>query len=370
MKALGIILAGGSSKRMGLLTKNRALAAIPVACTYKSIDFSLSNMTNSGIGKVAVLTMYNAKSINDYLRSSKWWNFGRKNGGLYTFSPMLTSNNSWWYKGTADSIWQNIEWIKSSHEPYVVIASGNGIYKMDYGKPLEYHIKKEADITIVCTKTEDDPRLYGVVSIDKEGRITELQEKPLDASSHMVSCGVYIIRRRLLIELLEECARDDKNDFVNDVVIRHIRRGRVYGYMLDSFWCGITSVESYYKVNMEFLRPEFAKFFFAEEPRIYTRIGDRPPAKYNDGAYVKHSLVSDGCIINSEVRDSLLFKKVYVGNNTKIKDCIIMDNVYIGDNVQLENCIVDSDSTILPGTSYLREDKVRVIAENNNRYDI
>ena len=104
MKAIGIILAGGSSKRMGELTKDRALAAIPVACTYKSIDFSLSNMTNSGIGKVAVLTMYNAKSINDYLRSSKWWNFGRKNGGLYTFSPTLTSSNSWWYKGTADSI--------------------------------------------------------------------------------------------------------------------------------------------------------------------------------------------------------------------------------------------------------------------------
>lgn len=370
MKALGIILAGGNNMKMGPLAKSRAIAAIPIAGTYRCIDFSLSNMTNSGISKVAVLTQYNAKSLNDHLRSSKWWNFGRKKGGLYVFAPTLTASNSWWYKGTADAIWQNVDWLRESHEPYVVISSCNGIYKLDYNKVIEYHIEKDADITIVCTTVKDDPRQYGVVKMEMDDRITELQEKPMIANTNMVSCGIYVIRRRLLISILEECAAEDRSDFVNDVIVRYIRMNKVYGYMMNSFWSTVSSIESYYNTNMAFLQPDIRRYFFEDEPRIYTKIGDRPPAKYNQNTCVKNSLVSVDCIINGEVRDSLLFKSVYVGENSRIKDCIIMNDVFIGDNVQLENCIVESHSTILPGTIYQREDKIKVIAEANNRYDI
>ena len=146
MRAIGIILAGGNNHRMKELSSKRAIAAMPVAGSYRSIDFSLSNMSNSHVQKVAVLTQYNSRSLNEHLSSSKWWDFGRKQGGLYIFTPTVTAENSYWYRGTADAIWQNIDWLKQSHEPYVVIASGDGVYKMDYNKVLEYHIDKKAEI--------------------------------------------------------------------------------------------------------------------------------------------------------------------------------------------------------------------------------
>ena len=151
MRAVGIILAGGNSEKMQELSYKRAIAAMPVAGSYRSIDFALSNMTNSGIQKVAVLTQYNSRSLNEHLSSSKWWDFGRKQGGLYVFTPTITVENDSWYRGTADAIAQNLDFLRQCHEPYVVIASGDGIYKLDYGRVLEYHIEKKADITIVCS---------------------------------------------------------------------------------------------------------------------------------------------------------------------------------------------------------------------------
>ena len=207
MKALGIILAGGNSSRMQNLTDKRAIAAMPIGGSYRCIDFVLSNMTNSHIQTVAVLSQYNARSLNEHLNSAKWWNFGRKQGGLFLFTPTVTTNNSWWYRGTADAIWQNIDFLKKRHEPYVIIASGDCVYKLDFNKVLDYHIAKQADITVVCAKLPegDDINLYGVVEMDRDGRITEFEEKPMVATSDIVSAGVYVIRRRALIDLLEEC---------------------------------------------------------------------------------------------------------------------------------------------------------------------
>ena len=145
-----MILAGGNSFRMKELSNKRAIAAMPIAGSFRSIDFALSSMSNSNIQKVAVLTQYNSRSLNQHLSSSKWWNFGRKQGGLFVFPPMVTSDNDFWYRGTADAIHQNLDFLKQCHEPYVVIASGDGVYKLDYAKVLEYHIAKKADITVVC----------------------------------------------------------------------------------------------------------------------------------------------------------------------------------------------------------------------------
>ena len=163
MRALGIILAGGNNNKMRELSHKRAIAATPVAGSFRSIDFALSNMANSHISKVAVLTQYNARSLNEHLSSSKWWDFGRKQGGLFIFTPTITPDNSFWYQGTADAIYQNLDFLKKSHEPYVVIASGDGVYKLDYNKVLEYHIAKRADVTIVC-KDMKEKRLPGLES--------------------------------------------------------------------------------------------------------------------------------------------------------------------------------------------------------------
>lgn len=206
MRAVGMILAGGNSYRMKELSNKRAIAAMPIAGSYRSIDFALSSMSNSHIQKVAVLTQYNSRSLNEHLNSSKWWNFGRKQGGLFVFPPMTTADNGFWYRGTADALHQNLDFLKNSHEPYVVIASGDGVYKLDFNKVLEYHIAKKADVTVVCKDvpgTEDLSR-FGVLKMNEDCRIEQFEEKPMAATSHTISCGIYVVRRRQLIELLEK----------------------------------------------------------------------------------------------------------------------------------------------------------------------
>ncbi len=373
MRAIGIVLAGGNSKRMRELSNKRAIAAMPVAGSFRSVDFVLSNMSNSHIQSVAVLTQYNSRSLNEHLSSSKWWDFGRKQGGMYVFTPTITAERSDWYRGTADALYQNLDFLKKSHEPYVVIAGGDCIYKLDYHKVLEYHIEKKADITVVCKdmEPEEDVTRFGLVKTNDEGRITDFEEKPMLATSNTISCGIYVIRRRQLIELLERCASEDRYDFVTDILVRYKNLKRIYAYKLDSYWSNIASVDSYYKTNMDFLKPEVRHYFFREYPEIYSKVDDLPPAKYNPGAEVKNSLVSSGCILNGSVENSVLFKKVYIGNNCVIKNSIILNDVYIGDNTVIENCIVESRDTIRANTTHIgAPDNVKIVIEKNERFTL
>lgn len=371
MKAIGIILAGGNNNRMRELSHRRAIAAMPIAGSFRCIDFALSNMSNSHIQKVAVLTQYNARSLNEHLSSSKWWDFGRKQGGLYVFTPTVTADNSWWYRGTADAIYQNIEFLKRSHEPYVIIASGDCVYKLDYNKVLDYHIEKKADITVVCKDMplDEDVTRFGVVSMDEENRIVEFEEKPMVARHHTISTGIYVIRRRQLIELLEHCASEGRHDFVSDILIRYKNLKRIYGYKIDTYWSNISTVESYYRTNMDFLKPE-VRHFFAGDPQVYSKATDLPPAKYNMGSDVRNCLISSGCIINSHVDNSILFKKVFVGNNCSIRNSIILNDVYIGDNCTIENCIVESRDTIRPNSIFRGDQGIKVVFEQNSRYEV
>ena len=372
MRAIGIILAGGNNRKMRELSQKRAIGAMPVAGSYRSIDFALSNMTNSHIQRVGVLTQYNARSLNAHLSSSKWWDFGRKQGGLFLFTPAVTAENSSWYRGTADAIYQNLSFLKNSHEPYVVITSGDCVYKMDYNKVLEYHISKKADVTVVCKDMPGDVDVtrFGMVKTNADGRIVEFEEKPMVADSHTISCGIYVVRRRQLIELIEKAAQEGRNDFVKDILIRYKNLKRIYGYKIDSYWSNISTVESYYKTNMDFLKPEIRNYFFKQEPGIKTKIDDLPPAKYNPGAVVKNSLISSGCIVNGVVENSVLFKDVFVGNNCVIKNSVILNDVYLGDNTHIENCIVESRDTIRANSYYSGEGEVKIVVEKNERYTL
>ncbi|MDE5863662.1 MAG: glucose-1-phosphate adenylyltransferase subunit GlgD [Lachnospiraceae bacterium] len=372
MRAIGIILAGGNSSRMGELSAKRAVAAMPVTGSYRAIDFSLSNMTNSHIQKVAVFTQYNSRSLNEHLNSSKWWDFGRKQGGLYLFTPTITSTNNVWYQGTADALYQNINFLKESHEPYVVIASGDGIYKLDYNKVLEDHIKKGADITIVCkdiNPEEDDVSRFGVVKCNEDMQVVDFEEKPLVAQTSTASIGVYVIRRRQLIELLEACAKEGRTDFVKDILIRYKNVKKIYAYKMDSYWRNIGTIDSYYKTNMDFLKKDIRDYFFRQYPDVYSKVEDLPPAKYNGEAVVNNSLIASGCIINGTVENSVLFKKVYVGNNCVIRNSIILNDVHIGDNSVIENCIVESRDTLRANTIHTAEPgQIKVVVEKNFRY--
>lgn len=370
MKAVGIILAGGSNSRMRELTLKRAVAAMPVAGSYRSIDFVLSNMSNSHVQKVIVLTQYNSRSLNEHLNSSKWWDFGRKNGGLYVFTPTITEGNSHWYRGTADAIAQNLDFLKRCHEKYVIIASGDAAYKLDYNDVLEYHEAKNADITIVCKELDagEDASRFGILKLNEDGRVEQFEEKPMVATSNTISTGIYIIKRTLLIDLIEHCVAEGKFDFVTDILIRYKNLKKIYGYEIDGYWSNISTVEAYYKTNMDFLKPELRSYFYKQHPGVYSKVADLPPAKYNPGAAVKNSLVSSGCIVNGTVENSVLFKKVFVGKNCVIKNSVILNDVYLGDNVYIENCIVESYNTIRANTRHISEDGVKVIIEETDRY--
>ncbi len=370
MRAVGLILAGGSNSRMKELTSRRAIAAMPIAGSFRAIDFALSSMSNSNIKKVAVLTQFNSRSLDAHLSSSKWWDFGRKQGGLYIFPPMLTTENDHWYRGTADAIGQNLDFLRECHEPYVVIASGDGVYKLDYTKVLEYHIDRQADITVICKDipVTDDLTRFGLVQMNEDGRIVRFEEKPEEAASHTVSCGIYVVRRRLLIELIEQAMREEKHDFVRDVLVRYKDERRIYGYRMTGYWSNIASVDSYYRTNMDFLKQSVRNYFFREYPDVHSKVDDNPPAKYSPGCHVKNSLVANGSIINGTVENSLIFKKVCIGENCIVKDSIILDDVYLGDNVFLENCIVESRSTIRDNTRHVGENGVKIVIESDERY--
>lgn len=370
MRAVGLILAGGNSNRMRELTRKRAVAAMPVAGSYRAIDFALSNMSNSHIQKVAVLTQYNARSLNEHLNSSKWWDFGRKQGGLYVFTPTITADNGYWYRGTADAIYQNLDFIRKCHEPYVVIVSGDAVYKMDYNEVLEYHISKKADVTIVCKQLDslEEASRFGTIKMNESMCIEEFEEKPMVASSNMISTGIYVIRRRLLIDLIEQCAEEDRYDFVTDILIRYRSLKKMYGYEIKDYWSNISTVDAYYKTNMDFLKPEVRNYFFKQLPEVFSKVSDQPPAKYNAGAVVKNSIVASGSIINGTVENSILFKKTFVGNNCVIKNSIILNDVYLGDNTYIENCIVESRDTIRANTRHVGENGVKVVVEKNERY--
>ena len=223
---------------------------------------------------------------------------------------------------------------------------------------------------MVVKKLEDRSEInrFGVVSMTEEGRVTEIDEKPLETNLSTVSTGIYIIRRRLLIELIEKAAEEDRHDFVRDILVRYKNLKKIYAYKLDTYWSNISTVNSYYKTNMDFLKKDVRNYFFKQYPDIYTKVEDLPPAKYNFGAEVRNSLVSSGCIVNGCVENSVLFKKIYIGNNSVVKNCIILNDAYIADNSYLENCIVESGSTIKANSRYVGEGDPIIVVEDNPIY--
>jgi len=343
----GIILAGGNNERLGMLTAERATSAMPIAGCYRAIDFTLSNMTNSGIKKVAVITQYNSRSLRDHLSSSKWWDFGRKQGGLYVFSPFTSKDGSMWFRGTADSIYQNMPFLRRSNEKYVLIVNGNGIYKMDYSKLVDYHIEKGADISIVCQNLNSrDPSKAGMFEMDDNNRITGFDEKPVESSYSKMSLGIVVLERTLLIELLEKIVPQGHFDISRDIIMRYHKTLNICGYEFDGYWDAINDIDSYFDINMDFLNKHVRDEVLNTYPYIYTKPKDEPPAKYNSGAVVKKAIIGDGSILNGLIENSVLFRKVYMGDNSVIKNSIVMEDSHIGNNCYIENAIIDKEAVI------------------------
>lgn len=352
MKAIGIILAGGNSEmRMGELTAHRAAAAMPVGGSYRAIDFPLTSMTASGIGKIAVITQYNSRSLHDHLVSSKWWDLGRKKGGLFVLSPYTSNDNSSWFRGTADSLYQNISFLKRSNEPYVAISSGDAVYKMNYKDIIAFHKEKEADITIVYKKMcPESLTKFGIMQMDEDGRVLDFEEKPLEPQSDCASLGVYIIGRELLIDLLEQVVAEGRYDFVRDIIIRLRKRLKIYGCEFDGYWSSVgASTLDYYRTNMDFLNKDIRDVFTKKEPYIDTKPKDEPPVKYNMNVEVADCVIGSGTIVNGRIEHSVIFRRVFIGDRAVVKNSILMEGCYIGDDCVIENAILDKNVVVTAG---------------------
>jgi len=366
MNAVGIILAGGKNERLGALTKNRATSAMPVGSCYRAIDFPLSNMTNSGINKVAVMTQYNSRSLHDHLSSSKWWDLGRKQGGLFVLSPFLTGESSLWFRGTADSIYQNLSFLRRSKEKYVVISSGDCVYKMDYANILAYHKAKEADITIAYryVAENENTRQYGIIELDENERLIDIEEKPLEPASNIASTGVYVVDRTLLIDLIEEIGSQGRYDLVRDLFSRYRKRLNIYGYHFEGFWRNLGSIDSYFNCNMDFLKKDVRDSFILNAPHIQTKPKDEPPAKFNSQATVSNSLIGSGAILDGDAYSSVIFRNVYVGEHSAVRNAIIMEGSVIGRDCTVEYAIIDKDVILKDGVTIVgTPDNLKVVAK-------
>ncbi|MDR1704811.1 MAG: glucose-1-phosphate adenylyltransferase subunit GlgD [Clostridiales bacterium] len=355
MKAIGIILAGGKSERLRELTAIRATSAMPVGSCYRVIDFHLSCMASSGINKIAVITQYNSRSLHDHLSSSKWWDLGRKQGGLFVFSPFQNDSNLW-FRGTADSIFQNIAFLKRSNEPYVVISSGNCIFKMDFNELIAYHAASKADITVLARETEGtelDVRDYGVLGLDDDQNITDFEEKPIETDRTVISLGMYVMPRLLLIKILENISAEGRYDFVNDVIIRYRKKLKINAFMFGGYWTPINSVPLYFKANMDFLRKDVRDALLADTPYIETKPKDEPPAKFNYLTETRNCLFGSGSILNGTALNSVIFRKVFTGENSFINNSIIMEGCYIGNNCRVEHVIMDKDVILSDGKNLI-----------------
>lgn len=366
---MGIILTGGKNNRLKELSFERSIAAIPIGGKYRVIDFTLSNMVNSGITNIGVLTQYNIRSLMDHLGSGKEWDLDRKNEGLFIFPPYLSEYGTGWYKGTADAMYNNITFLQRSDEEFVVIGQGYAIYNMDFEAMLEQHIQTRADITIACRNMSDIPyeeqKLLGMIQVNSENRIIDFMEKPLNPKSIMGSMGVYITRRAFLINLLQESAAKGLTEFVHDIIVRQTNDLKIYAYIFNGYWRPLSNIQLYYRTNMELLNPKVRQELLMNRRKIYTKVKDEPPAKYNEEANVRNSIVADGCIIEGTVENSVLFRGVRVMKGAVIKDSLVMQGTVVGQNVNLRYCVLDKGVTISDGKTLFGDSEWPLIVGKN-----
>ena len=349
-EVVAMILAGGQGSRLGVLTKNLAKPAVPFGGKYRIIDFPLSNCSNSGIYTVGVLTQYKPLELNSHIGIGSPWDLDRRDAGVSILPPYQEEKGGNWYKGTANAIYQNIEFVDSYDPEYVLILSGDHIYKMDYDRMLQFHKEKQADATIAVIEVSiDEASRFGIMNTREDLSIYEFEEKPKEPKGNMASMGIYIFNWKTLKKYLEEDEMDEtsSNDFGKNIIPKMISSGkRMLAYPFKGYWKDVGTIQSLWEANMDLLKDDNELSLYDEEWKIYS---DNPiaPAQYiGNRAEVNNSLIVEGCSVYGEVTNSILFQGVCVGENSIIKDSVIMPNVKIEDNVVIDKAIIGSDAII------------------------
>ena len=343
-----MLLAGGQGSRLGVLTAKVAKPAVAFGGKYKIIDFPLSNCINSGIDTVGVLTQYQPLRLNSHIGIGIPWDLDRNIGGVTVLPPYEKSEHTEWYTGTANAIFQNIEYMESYNPDYVLILSGDHIYKMDYEAMLDFHKEKGADVTIAAMPVPwEEASRFGVVVADDEHKVSEFQEKPAEPKSNLASMGIYIFSWPVLRDALIKLKDQPNCDFGMHVIpYVHEQKGNAYVYEYTGYWKDVGTLSSYWEANMELIDivPDFN--LYEEFWRIYTRNDSLPPQYISDNAKIERSIVSEGCDVRGTIANSVGSSNVKVGDGAEINDSIIMTGCRIGKGAKINKAIIAEDTVI------------------------
>lgn len=348
---MALLLAGGQGSRLGGLTRNRAKPAVSFCGKYRIIDFSLSNCTNSNIHTVGILIQYKPFLLNSYIRLGSAWDLNNPFGGVHVLPPFLGDAEGSWYNGTANAVYQNYEFIDFYNPEYVIILSGDHVYKMDYSLMLKFHKEKNSEITLATIEVPwEEASRFGILTVDGDARITKFTEKPAQPDSNLASMGVYIFNWSTLKQALVEDNRDyqSENDFGKNIIPQQVKQAkRVYAYNFHGYWRDVGTIESYYQANMESLREDRFLNIFDREVRIFSNEDILPPHFVGSAAEIENSLICNGCIVQGKVANSILAPGVYVGKDAEIMDSILLPYAKVQNGSVIHKTIVGENAEIM-----------------------
>lgn len=349
---LGIIYSNSYDDALRELTLVRTMASVPFACRYRLIDFPLSNMVNCGITEVGIITKSNYNSLMDHVGSGKPWDLSRKREGMFLLPPFNNSSPYGNHMTRISSLISILDFLRHARHEYVVLTDSNSIYNFDFKDVFNFHTEKDADITVVY-KNGKIPKLDNlmVFNMDEDKRINSVALSPATDYTVNYSMNIIILRKSLLEHLVQSAFCLNQDSFERDIIQSNVNSLKIYGYEITGFSALIDSLQSFYEVNMSLLDPKKCKMLFEPKRQIYTKICDNVPATYGFDCSVKNSLIADGCIINGEVENSILFRGVHVAEGAVIKNSIIMQGSVINKNSKLNYVITDKDVSITPNKS-------------------
>ena len=349
-KIVAMLLAGGQGSRLGVLTSSMAKPAVPFGGKYRIIDFPLSNCVNSGIDTVGVLTQYRPLALNSYLGTGQYWDLDRLNGGVFVLPPYMTADDGRWYSGTANAIYQNREFVDQYDPDYVLVLSGDHIYKMDYSAMLKYHTKMNAAATIAVLPVPwEEAHRFGIMNTDAHNRITSFEEKPKEPKSNNASMGIYIFNWKLLRAYMEEDDRnpDSSNDFGKNIIPAMLGNGeKMYAYPFEGYWKDVGTVQSLWEANMDLIAdPPLLKL---DDPswRIYSKTMSLPAHVVGKNAEIRNSLVTEGSVVNGTVRHSVLFGGSVVEDGAFVEDSVVFPGAVIKRGARITKAIIGENSVI------------------------
>lgn len=355
-KCVAMLLAGGQGSRLGVLTGKIAKPAVPYGGKYRIIDFPLSNCTNSGIDTVGILTQYKPLELNDYVGSGKPWDLDRQNGGVHILPPYQGQKGGDWYKGTANAIYQNTEFIERYNPEYVLILSGDHIYKMDYSKMIEQHEASGAACTIAVLEVSlEEASRFGIMNTNRDGSIYEFEEKPKNPKSRLASMGIYVFTWEKLKKYLSEDDKnpDSDNDFGKNVIPLMLNNNELMMvYRFNDYWKDVGTVDSLWEANLDLLNPKINLNLSDKDWRIYSRTVASPPQYISDKSHVENSLVTDGCEVYGKLDYSILFENVTVEDGAEVEYSLVMPGAVIKSGAKVkysiiaENVVVEENASI------------------------